>query len=234
MRTITITVLSVLLAAAIISGFILYQKHLDAKTSLLISKKSLSELNEKIGQLNQEASALHNQIHANANQLAELKSANESIATLENTIKMKDQKLSYFKEKIHTLEQGLEEERRSKQKILTDFQERLQGSQSHILYLEAEAAKVHDEIQELQRQLIDLKGQKVLSEAANVQLKSTYEALITDLNKQIKNQEITIKTFKDQISVTFSGSNPVRIWQGNHYFERRKDFRKGWGNLEKC
>jgi len=178
MRNITIIVLSVVLAAVIISGLILYQRHLDTKASLLISEKSLSELNEKVTQLNQETSALQDQIRTNAKQSMELKSAQESIATLENTIKIKDQRLSQFKERI-------------------------QGSQSHILYLEEEVAKGHNEIQELQRQIISLKGQKVLSETNKVQLKSTYEALITDLEKQIKNQEITIKAFKDQVSVSF-------------------------------
>jgi chemotaxis protein MotB len=203
MKNITIIVLSVVLAAAIIAGLILYQRHLDTKASLLISKKDLSELNEKVAQLNQETSALHNQIRTNAKQLMELKSAKESIAKLENTIKMKDQRLSELKESIHTLERDLEAERKAKDAILTDLQERLQGSQSHIRYLEEEAAKVHNELQELQSQFINLKGQKVLSETNKVQLKSTYEALITDLEKQIKNQEITIKAFKDRVSVSF-------------------------------
>jgi len=203
MKNITIIVLSVALAAAIISGLILYQRHLDTKASLLISEKSLSELHEKVTQLNQETSALHNQIRTNAKQVMELKSAKESIAKLENTIKMKDQRLSELKENIHTLERDLEEERKTKDAVLTDLQERLQGSQSHIRYLEEEVARVHDEIQELQRQIIGLKGQKVLSETNKVQLKSTYKALIADLEKQIKNQEVTIKAFKDQISVSF-------------------------------
>ena len=202
MKNITIIILSVVLAAAIISGLILYQRHLDTKASLLISKKGLSELNEKVAQLNQEASALHNQIRINAKQLMELKSAKESIAKLENTIKMKDQRLSQFKEKIQTLEQDLEEERRSKDAILKDLQERLQSSQSHIRYLEEEVAKGHNEIQELQSQLIDLTGQKVLSETKKGQLKSTYEALIADLKREIERQEVTIKEFKDKISVT--------------------------------
>jgi chemotaxis protein MotB len=193
MKNIVIIVLSVVLAAAIIFGLILYQRHLDTKANLLISKKALSELNEKVTQLSQEVSALHNQIQ---------KSAQESIATLENTIKMKDQRLSQFKEKIHTLEQGLAEEKKSKDAILTDFQERLEGSQSHIRYLEEDTAKLHDEIQGLHSQLINLKGQKVLSEIKKGQLKSTYEALISDLKKQIENQEITIEAFKDKISVT--------------------------------
>jgi chemotaxis protein MotB len=217
MKNITIIVLSVVLAAAIIFGLIFYQRHLDTKASLLISKKSLSELNEKVAQLNQEASALHNQIQ---------KSAQESNAMLENTIKMKDQKLSQFKEKIHTLEQGLEEEKKAKDKILTDFQERLRGSQSRIHYLEAEATKAHNEIEELQRQLIDLKGQKVLSEADNVKLKSTYESLITDLKKQIENQEITIKKFRDQISVTLVDQILFEFGKASITFEGEKILEK--------
>lgn len=203
MRNITIIVLSVALAAAIISGLILYQRHLDTKNSLLISEKSLSELNEKVTQLNKETSALQDQIRTNAKQLMELKSAKEYISKLENAIKLKDQRLSELKESIHTLERGLEEERKAKDATLTDLQERLQGSQSHIRYLEEEVAKGHNEIQELQNQFINLKGQKALAETKKGKLKSTYEALISDLKKQIDNQEVTIKAFKDQISVTF-------------------------------
>jgi len=193
----------VALAAAIISGLILYQRHLDTKNSLLISKKSLSELNEKVTQLNQETSALQDQIRKNAKQLMELKSAKEYISKLENAIKLKDQRLSELKENIHTLERSLQEERKAKDATLTDLQERLQGSQSHIRYLEEEVAKGHNEIQELQNQFINLKGQKALAETKKGKLKSTYEALISDLKKQIENQEVTIKASKDQISVTF-------------------------------
>jgi len=213
MRNITIIVLSVALAAAITSGLILYQRHLHTKNSLLISEKSLSELNEKVTQLNKEISSLQDQASKNAKQLMELEKAKESISNLQNAIKIKDQRVSELKNSIHTLERDLEEERKanealrtelsSKDSIMTDLQERLQGSQSNIRYLEEEVAKGHNEIQELQSQFINLKGQKSLAETKKGQLKSTYEALITDLKKQIENQEITIKTFKDQISVTF-------------------------------
>jgi len=203
MRNITIIILSVALAAAIISGLILYQRHLHTKNSLLISEKSLSELNEKVTQLNKEISSLQDQARKNAKQLMELERAKESISNLENAIKIKDQRVSELKNSIHTLERDLEEERKTKDAILTDLQERLQGSQSHIRYLEKEVAKGHNEIQEFQGQLIDVKGQKSLAETKKDQLKSTYEKLITDLKKEIENQEITIKAFKDQISVTF-------------------------------
>jgi len=213
MRNIIIIILSVALAAAIISGLILYQRHLDTKESLLISKKSLSELNEKVTQLNKETSALQDQIDKNAKKLIELKSAKEHIAKLENEINLKDQRLSEFKEKIHTLERNLEEEKNanealkselsSNDSIIKDLQERLQGSQTHIRYLEEEVAKGRSEIQELQGQLKDIKEQKSLAEIKKVQLKATYERLIADLKKEMENQEITIKNFKDKISLTF-------------------------------
>ncbi|MGM0384308.1 MAG: OmpA/MotB family protein, partial [Thermodesulfobacteriota bacterium] len=83
------------------------------------------------------------------------------------------------------------------------LQERLQESQSHIRYLEEEVEKGHNEIQGLQNQLVNLQGQKSLVETKKIQLKSTYEALITDLKTEIERQEVTIREFKDQISVTF-------------------------------
>ena len=179
MRKIAIIVLSVVLAAAIISSLTLYWKHVHTKDALLISEKKLFNLSEKVLQLNQEASEL------------------------EKAIKVKDQRLSEIKEKLHTSERDLEEEKKIKDAMVIELQERLQGSQTHIRYLEEEAAKGHNEIQELQRQVIDLKGQKALTEAKKGQLKSTYEALISDLKKQIENQEVTIKAFKEKISVTF-------------------------------
>jgi len=203
MRNIATIVLSVVLAAAIISGLILYQRHLDTKDSLLICKKNLSDLNEKVTQLNQETSALQDQIRKNAKQLMELKNAKEHISKLEDAIKIKDQRFSEFKEKMHTLERTLQEESGAKDAILTGLQEKLQVSQSHIRYLEGKVAKGHNEIQALQRQLIDLKGQKALAETKKGQLKSTYEALISDLKKEIENQDVTIKAFKNQIAVTF-------------------------------
>ncbi len=163
--------------------------------------------------MNQKTSVLQDQIRKNAKRLTELKSSKQRISELENAIKMKDERLSGFKEMLHRLAKNLKEERKtnealraklsSKDSIMTDLQKNLQDSQSDIRYLEEEIAKGHNKIQEFQGQLIDLKGQKSLAETKKGQLKSTYETLITDLKKEIERQEITIKEFKDQISVTF-------------------------------
>lgn len=164
MRNIAIIVLSVVLAVAIVSGLILHRKYLDTKDALLISEKSVLDLNERVTQLSRETSALHDQIRKNAERFMELKSAKERISELENAIKMKDQTLTEFKDEI---------------------------------------AKDKSEIEGLQRQLLVLKGQQAIAETKKGQLKSTYEALISDLKKQIENQEVTIKAFQEKISVTF-------------------------------
>ena len=189
MRNSAIIVLSMLLAAAIISGSILYKKYLDTKDVILISEKKVVGLNQKVIQLNQETSALHNQIRKNAERLKELDSAQERISELEETMRI--------------LKEDLAEEKKTKGATVTELQERLQDSQSHIRYLEEEIAREQQESRQLHGQLLDLKGEKASTETRMVQTKSTYEALISDLKQQIEEKEVTIKAFEEKISVTF-------------------------------
>ena len=189
MRNSAIIVLSMLLAAAIISGSILYKKYLNKKDAILISEKKVVGLNQKVIQLNQETSALHNQIRKNAERLKELDSAQERISELEETIRI--------------LKEDLAEEKKTKGATVTELQERLQDSQSHIRHFEQELAREQQEAQQLDGQLLDLKGEKATTEMKMGQMKSTYEALISDLKQQIEKKEVTIKAFEEKISVTF-------------------------------
>jgi len=213
MKNIAIIVLSVLLAAALVFGFILYKMHLDTKDSLLISEKSLSELNEKVSRLNQEISKFQDQVRKNAERLKELEAAQVLISKLEKAITMKDQIISEFEKTTRTLEQGLEKEKKanenlkaelaSRDAVVTELQERLKDAQSRILYLKEEIARDENEIKGLEGKLLSLKGEKSLAEMKMGQLKSTYEALYSDLKRQIENKEVTIKAFEEKISVTF-------------------------------
>lgn len=54
MKKNAIIVLSLVLAAAIISGLILYGKYADTKEAFLNSEKKLAESNKKVTQFNQE------------------------------------------------------------------------------------------------------------------------------------------------------------------------------------
>ena len=225
MRNIAIIVLSVILAAAIISGLILYRDYIDTKDTLLISKKNLSDLNEKLTQLNQETSVLQDQVRKNAQALKELESANELISELEKAITMKDQVISELEKMIRIFQKNLEQEKDTKEALFTDLasrdtmvtelQKRVQGFQSNILYLEEQIAKEQNEIEGLRRALSDLEGQKVILEAKIGQLKSTYEALISERVKELESAKELISelekaiTIKDQIISEFGEMNRI-------------------------
>ncbi|MBW1691309.1 MAG: hypothetical protein DRG87_06670 [Deltaproteobacteria bacterium] len=94
MRNIVIVALSVALAAAIVSGFIFYQKYIDTHDALLISENKLSGLQGKVTQMNREIASLQDQLKQNAERLGQLESAKERIAELRNVITEKDQAIS--------------------------------------------------------------------------------------------------------------------------------------------
>ena len=104
MKKIAIIVLSVALAAAIVSGLIFHLKYIDTRDALLISENNLSGLNEKLTKLNQETFALQKQLRKSAERLKELEGAKEQVSALENAITMKDQRLSEYEETLRVLE----------------------------------------------------------------------------------------------------------------------------------
>jgi len=173
-------------------------------------QRQLSDLETEKGIAVSKMGQLKSSYDAN---IMELKSANERISELENTISAKNQRLSSFKEEFNNLEKQLEEERKAKAALetelsyrdaaTTELQEKLKSSQSRILSLEDEIAKGKSEIERLQLQLSNITGEKDNAEIEIGQLKTTYEKLVSDLKKQIENQEVTIKTFEEKISVTF-------------------------------
>jgi len=103
MRNIVIIVLSVALAAAIVSGFIFYQKYIDTHDALRISENNLSGLHEKVTQMKQEAASLRDQLKANAERLAHLEGAKERITELQNVITVKDRAISECESTLRSL-----------------------------------------------------------------------------------------------------------------------------------
>jgi len=213
MKNIFTIVLSLVLAAAIIFGLVLYGKYADTKDALLISKEKLSELNEKIIQLDQETSALNDQIEKNTERFKELENAKERAVELENAINVKNQGLLSFEEKLHDLGKQFEEEKKAKATLETELsyrdattaelQEKLKGSQSRILYLEGEIAKGKGEIEEIQRQLSELRGENALAVSKMAQLKSSYDVNIIELEsakERISELENTISVKNQRLS----------------------------------
>jgi chemotaxis protein MotB len=145
--------------------------------------------------------------------IIELESAKKCISELEATINVKNQGLSSSEERLRNLENQFEKEKKTKAALETELsyrdvatselQKKLKSSQSRILSLEDEIAKGKNVVENLQRQLSGLKGEKYVAETMIGQLKTTYENLVSDLKKQIENNEVTIKEFEEKISVTF-------------------------------
>ncbi len=220
MKNIVTIVLSLVLAAAIIFGLVLYGKYADTKDALLISEEKLAESNKKVTQFNQEISKLHDQIEKNVELFGELKSAKERISELENTLNVKDQGLSTFEEKLKDLENQFEEEKKTKEDLETELsyrdvasselQEKLKSSHTRILFLEDEIVKSKNVVEDLQRQLSDLETEKTIIVSKMDQLKSSNDVNSMELKSaneriselentiNVKNQGIT--SFKEELN----------------------------------
>jgi chemotaxis protein MotB len=143
----------------------------------------------------------------------ELERAKARILELENTIKVKNQRLSSVEDELNNLKNQLEAEKKAKAALEAELayrdaataklREKLRSCQLQAVSLEDEITKGKSEIERLQLLLSNIKGEKVVAETKIAQLKTTYENLVSDLKKQIENQEVTIKTFEEKISVTF-------------------------------
>ena len=152
MKRNAIIVLSLVLAAAIISGLVLYGQYGDKKDALSDSEKEISGLNEKIDQLDTDNSALNDQIRKKAN--LEKKLLKSESALKEELSSLQDQMAkgkSESEKKLRRLEGALEDEKKatkalkaqlsSKEALATELEEKFRNSQSHILSLQDEIAK---------------------------------------------------------------------------------------------
>jgi chemotaxis protein MotB len=213
MRKIPIIVLSVLLAAAIISVIMLYRQGQGTKEALLICEKKASSLDEKITQLDQEKGALQNQIRDKAEYLEKQRNAMKRISELENDINMKDRSISDFEEKLLKLRndsqenekiiEALRAELASKDQLVAELKVQLEGASSHVVSLNEEIKRGNKEIERLQRSLSDLQGQETQLKTKIDQLKSTHDAILAELKDQIQNKEVTIEELEEKLSVTF-------------------------------
>jgi len=182
MKNLMIIVLVVLLGAAIISGYVFYGKHRDMKDALEYSNRQLSVLNEKVAQLNEERAQLYDQIQKNAQQLEKLENANSRISQLEDAIKVKDEARSRLDEKIHQMEEELKEAKKIQETIRKELSVRDDG-----------IARLKEQLQEEQS----------LGKAEIEELRSTYNSLMSELKRQVKDKEMTIREFEEMLTITF-------------------------------
>jgi len=206
MRTIAIVVLSVILAAALVSGIVLYQRHRDTRDDLLMSERRAADLEVKVSQLNRKTSTLHDRLKEGSERIQRLERAQTRISELEQAIAEKEKTILTLQKDLEqkgNANEHLTSELASKETSLTELQEQLQGAHSHIHFLEGEVTDTRKELRDLKARLYTFTGEKILVETKMDQMKSIYESLIADLKEQIEHQEVSIERFKEEISVTF-------------------------------
>jgi chemotaxis protein MotB len=188
MRTIAIVALSAALAAAIVSGLILYQRSHDTHGALLMSEEKVVELSEKLSQLNRETATLHDQIK-------ECEGMRTRVSELEHAITQKDNALSELNNTILTLTRECEKERKITEQVtsqlttrntmVTELEDQVQGLHATIRCLEEEVAQSQSELEELH-------GALLMSEEKVVELSEKLSQLNREtatLHDQIKECE---------------------------------------------
>jgi len=137
-------VLSVLLAVAIVTGIIIYQRYADKKDAILSSEKKVSSMEEKVAQLGKENAAFREQIQMDAKKFEELQDVEKRISKLKDALNAKNEELAEFQEKFETIKRESEEQKKttaalqdrvsSKESLLKGIKVELQTatSQAHL------------------------------------------------------------------------------------------------------
>ncbi|NVL93363.1 MAG: OmpA family protein [Desulfobacterales bacterium] len=144
--------------------------------------EAISGLDETVAQLREENARLSEQIGESAERLKELEGAKLRISQLEDEIKVKDHAFSRLDEKVRKLEEGSKEEKRIGESLRRELSSK-----------DAMVAALRDK----------LRGAESVAKARIEELKSAYESLISQLKKQLKDKEMTIRKFEEKLSITF-------------------------------
>ena len=144
--------------------------------------EAISGLDETVAQLREENARLSEQIGESAKRLEELEGATLRVSQLEDEIKVKDEAFSRLDEKVRKLEEGSKEEK----KIGESLRRELSSKDAMVAALREK-----------------LRGAESVAKARIEGLKSTYDSLISELKKQLKDKEMTIREFEEKLSITF-------------------------------
>jgi flagellar motor protein MotB len=186
MRTIAIVVLSAALAAAIVSGIILYQKSNEVRDELQASGEMIAELSVKLGQASEETAALQDQLKDSSERIQELEGAQSIISELEQVIAEKE-KL------ILTLQKDLEQE------IAQEHNE-VQELTRELMLLRKEKAVLKEKLDQLRSTHETLVSE--LENTVNLQKLaiSRYEDTIGTVRKELKRERKTTESLKAELA----------------------------------
>jgi chemotaxis protein MotB len=170
------------------------------RTELSSKDEVVTELKEELSTKNVMIAELQEKLKTSQSNILHIEDEMEkSKSAFDNERTVKDMTLSETEKKLGKLENNFEEKKKAEETL----KEELKTSQSYLLQIEDEIARRKNEIEGLRLKLLDLTGEKTLAVTELGTLKSTYDALISDLKKQVEKQEVTIKAYKERISVSF-------------------------------
>jgi chemotaxis protein MotB len=148
MRTSAIVILVVILAAAFVSGIILYRRSHDAQAALQLREERIAELSAKLSKVREETATLRHQI-----------------TELEDRVQGLHSAVRYLEEEVARSQSELEELQGARVRI-PELQKQLRDAQSRERYLEEQLAEKHRELKGLDRTLRTLRGEKASAEAS--------------------------------------------------------------------
>ena len=206
MKKTVIVALSVVLVLVIISGLIVYQKYKHAKDALVRSEKKSISLDEK---LNRESSALRLQIKEYEKRLNKMGTAETRISELEQALDIKEKSLIRLNEKIREINRDLEKANRdrehlkteiaSKNDALNEMNSRLARDGSRQQDQQEEIKNIQTRISRLNEQLSGFRLEKQAIETQMADLQRANEAVVSELNHEIRDRDDVIAKLKEQI-----------------------------------
>ena len=213
MKNLIIFVLALFLAGAIVAGFIFHGKYQNTGEELQASNEKLSSLNDKIDQLTAENSKLSDQINKNIELDKKIDQLNKELETavgrntqLEDKLRLEQEMGASLKKEALSLKdmisklQGQLQGKISLKEKIRKLQEGLRLEKEKGATLQKETLSLKDMISKLQDQL---HGELSLTDSRIKELKSASSSLITELERQLKNKEMTINGFKKKLTITF-------------------------------
>jgi len=234
-------VAGVLLLAALITGFILFQQRNHARRQWQDSQGQVNQLNQEIVVLNESSQKQKDQLSARSNLLQkkqlELDTTHKQLRQAHDQIIAHQEKLSALAKKKNDLSnecQQLSEEYQStivslKEQVsklnqkLTDLETeikileaKLTDKDNKLIEAQASYQALKTETESLRKDLYAAENSAGNLEAHQRTMKATYESLLSGLKKQLDSKDASIEAYREKLKVTFVdqilfGFSQVRI-----------------------
>ena len=176
------------------------QSHIQAlEDNIAKSKMEIETLKNQLSELNKEKTMVETRID-------QIEGKYETLLADQDELKMTQDRVAELEQNLLLLKTELNDEKSSKEALENDLaglRKQLQDSQSWADSLENELGKDKTKIEWLQQQHERLALEKSTVENKLGEVRNTYNELVDNLKRQIQNQEVTIKTFQEKISVSF-------------------------------